>query len=111
MYTLQLADGSSISNLSRINANTFTLQSTDASIYWKLSDSNLGFATLLNNDELEDVFMDYTLQNYSVSGGTIRFRIVPLQTIQEQEKHQKNKIQRKQKDWYMNLRIEKEMKI
>ena len=89
MYTLQFADVSSISNLSRINANTFTLQSTDASIYWKLSDSNLGFATLLNGNELEDVFMDYTLQNYSVSGGTIRFRIVPLQIPNKMEANKK----------------------
>ena len=78
LYTLQLTDGTSLTNLTRINPSTFLLPSTDPSTYWKLSDSNLELATLMFNDELEEIFMDYTLQNYSLSGGAIRFRIAPL---------------------------------
>lgn len=61
MYTLQLADGSAIENLRRLNPSTFILDDTGANIYSRLSDSNLEFATLLNGDELDDVLIDYTL--------------------------------------------------
>ena len=109
MYTLQLADGSAIENLRRLNPSTFVLDDTGANIYARLSDSNLEFATLLNRDELDDVLIDYTLQNYSVQGGTIRFRIAPLQVLEEQEKHKKERERLKRNNWYMALRAEKEM--
>ena len=109
MYTLQLADGSAIENLRRLNPSTFVLDDTGTNIYARLSDSNLEFATLLNGDELDDVLIDYTLQNYSVQGGTIRFRIAPLQVLEEQEKHQKERERLKRNNWYMALRAEKEM--
>lgn len=83
MYTLQFVDGSSLSNLRRINPSTFTIDSTNPDIYWRLTDYNLSFATLLHDDELDDVFIDYTLQNFCVQGGTTRFRVVPLNTLEK----------------------------
>lgn len=83
MYTLQLADGSSIENLKRINPRTFSLNNTNSNVYWRLSDNNLSFATLLHDDELDDVFIDYTLQNYSVQEGVIRFRIAPYSEVRK----------------------------
>lgn len=109
MYTLQLTDGSSISNLTRINPSTFSLESNDPDTYWQLSDSNLEFATLLHDNELEEVLMDYTLQNYSISGGTIRFRIAPLKVLEDERKHQIEKERKRRRDWFLSLRAEKEM--
>lgn len=91
MYTLQLADGSAIENLRRLNPNTFILDDNGKNIFAHLSDSNLEFATLLNGDELDDVLIDYTLQNYAVQGGTIRFRIAPLQILEGQKEHRTEK--------------------
>ena len=109
MFTLQLADGSRVENLRRLNPSTFILDDTGANIYARLSDSNLAFATLLNGDELDDVLIDYTLQNYSVQGGTIRFRIAPLQILQDQEKHKAEKERLKRNNILLSMRVEKEM--
>ena len=109
MYTLQLADGSAIENLRRLNPSTFVLDDTGENVYARLLDSNLEFATLLNGNELDDVLIDYTLQNYAVQGGTIRFRIAPLQVLEEQEKHRMEKERLKKKHQYMVMRAEKEM--
>lgn len=79
MYKLLLADGSEISNLNRINTTTFMLQSNNPDIYWTLSDKNLAFTTLYNEDEFEDTFLDYTLTSFSSQAGVIRFRITPLE--------------------------------
>lgn len=84
-YSLQLADGSTISNLQRINPSTFELKSTDGGIYHQLNDYNLSFAILLNEDgDMEDVFLGFTMQNFSCQCEITRFRIANKEELEAQ---------------------------
>ena len=77
MYTLELYDGTRIENLRYIHPNTLELASNDYSIYWLLSEYNLSFAFLFDEDNmLAAVYIDCRITNYCCQGdGKIRFRI------------------------------------
>ena len=109
MYKLILADGSELSNLERLNPSTFQLKSTDSQIYWQLSDDNLAFATLYNDDELDDILMNYTRNSYYAQNGIIQFRIIPTQAQVDESSHQADKARKsKSKQKFMEA-AEKEM--
>ena len=78
MYKLVLADGTELEGFERLNPSTFEVQSNDSQIYWQLSDDNLAFATLYKDEELEEIFMDYTRASYTMQNGVIHFRITPI---------------------------------
>ena len=78
MYKLVLADGTELDGLERLNPSTFEIESNDSQIYWQLSDDNLAFATLYKDEELEEIFMDYTRASYTMQNGVIHFRITPI---------------------------------
>lgn len=74
MYTLNLMDNT-ILNVCRLNPVTFELNSDDKQLFNKL-DKNLTLAFLSREDGLlEDIYVDYRIQNFSNMGGIIRFRI------------------------------------
>jgi hypothetical protein len=74
MYSLILADGTVLSNLHRFPNNVFWCEGNQLAANI-LTDSNLAFATVELDGELEDVLIDYTLQNLCVQGGYIQFRL------------------------------------
>lgn len=92
MYKLNLMDGTQL-NLCRLNPVTFILNSNDSSIYHQLSDSNLSLAFLSDEDDiLADIYIDYTLQNFSCAGdGLIQFRIGPWETAHKESNRSKKK--------------------
>lgn len=84
MYTLNLADGTSLTGLRRLHHYVFQMDEEEGNrVYFALSDSNLAFATLYEDDEMVDVLFDYTRQNYIKLNGVIEFRLAPLAEIQE----------------------------
>lgn len=78
MYKLILADGTTIDNITRVNPSTFEIKSNDPKIYWDLSQDNLAFATLYNDDELEEMYIDCARTSYTMQNGLIHFRIGPI---------------------------------
>ena len=92
MYSLQLADGTVIPNLMRLNPSTFEVE-TQTSLYHQLNDSNLAFIVLTNEEDnlLEDVLIDYTLQNYSEQNGLIHFRIASIDELKKAEQRRAKK--------------------
>ena len=60
MYTLILADGTTIENLVRLNPCRFMTES-DVNLYDKLDECNLSFITLLKDGVLKDVFLNCKL--------------------------------------------------
>lgn len=106
-YSLELADGTSLSPLSRLNPSTFELKSEDGSLYYQLNNYNLSFAVLLTEDgDMEDVFLDYTLQNFTCQAGTIRFRIADREELKAQikAKEEKDRIKELNKQKYNEKR-------
>lgn len=75
MYSLHLVDGTIITPLERLNPSTFRFKANDSNIYFKLTPMNLAIGLLYKDDILEDVFVDYCLQNFSFNNGIIQFRI------------------------------------
>lgn len=76
MYKLEFLDGSYIDNVKRINPSTFEVEGTNSlEIYFQLNDDNLSCVTLYKDGNIEDIFMDYTRQNFSCINGIIRFRL------------------------------------
>ena len=75
MYKLELLDGTIIDNLTRLNPSTFSKPSDSSDIYYKLTDDNLSCATLYKDDEIEDILIDYSRQNFFWENGIISFRI------------------------------------
>ncbi len=111
MYTLQLADGSTIINLKRVNPSTFELKSDETSpIYFQLSDQNLSFATLYKDGELEDVLFDYTRQNFIWQNGVISFRLAEKEALDQAAFHKKDKEQIKRRERYRQLAAEERLK-
>ncbi len=92
MFSLQLADGTLIDGLKRINPSTFELISNDNILYHQLNDFNLSFAILLDEDGvMSDVYLDYTLQNFIQQSGIVYFRLTSINELKKQIKHKKEK--------------------
>ena len=91
MYKLHLVDDSSL-EVYRLNPSTFILSGGN-DLYDQLSDSNLAIALLCDeNDMLVDVFVDYTLQNFSCPGdGTIRFRLGPWDEVHRESNRERKR--------------------
>lgn len=109
MYKLVFSDGSAIENIERLNPSTFQVKSTDSQIYWQLSDDNLAFATLYNDDELEEVFIGYTRNSYYASNGVIEFRITPSEAQIEEKQNQADQIRKERTTKNFMKMAEKEM--
>lgn len=95
MYTLELYDGSKIQGLQRVNPRTFILKSNDSSIYWQLSENNLSFALLWDendSDILVDYYINYSRQNFMCQGdGFVQFRIAPTEEVWREPNRVKKK--------------------
>ena len=111
MYKLKLNDGTIIDNLERINISTFQCEGDASSpIYNQLSDQNLSFAFLFNGDEIEELLIDYRRQNFTFQNNIIRFRIAPIQELEEAQRKKKIREQKKRRDILYAKRIEDEWK-
>lgn len=76
MYTLELADGTTITGLRRLHHYVFQLDSTESvKIYSLLSPENLSFATLYKDGELDEVLLDFEKQNFYCDNEIIEFRL------------------------------------
>lgn len=92
MYDLHLMDGTIIKNLSRLNPCTFELKSTNPQIYFILSEvNNLTIAYLEKDGLLDDIYVDYGLQNFSAQNDIIKFRIGIWDTIYQEKKKKKKR--------------------
>ena len=110
MYTLQFTDGSIISNLERVGVNDFQLESNESmKIYQQLSDANLSFVLVFQDDEMVDTLIDFTKQNFSCYNGIVQFRLISIKDLRAAEKHRREKEQIKHRKRMLELRIEKEM--
>lgn len=109
MYKLELADGTVIENIDRLNPSTFQFRSDNPDYYWILSPSNLAFATLYKDDELEDIFIDYMKTSYLFSSGWVRFRIIPVKEVEAQEERAKLREEKKHRKYAQLRRMEDEM--
>ena len=74
MQKLILADGTEIEILERVNPSTFKCKASQ-NLYFELNEENLSFATLIEDEELEEVFLDCIRQNYFLDGDIVTFRI------------------------------------
>lgn len=74
MYSLELMDGTIINNLHRKNPSTFWVEG-DSSLYWLLTDDNLACATLYNDDDIDDILIDYHRQNFMCQNNIVEFRL------------------------------------
>lgn len=109
MYRLELADGTVINDLDRLNPSTFQFRSNDPNYYWILSPSNLAFATLYKDDELEEVFIDYIRNSYYASNGVIEFRITPSEAQIKEKQNQADQIRKERTTKNFMKMAEKEM--
>lgn len=108
MYTLNLMDGTTISNLKRINPYTFEMDRNDSAIYFQLNDDNLCIAFLTEGDTLEGVYVDYGLQNWMQQyDGSVRFRINPWDEIHRESNREKRNKKRYEKEDKRQKRGEK----
>lgn len=98
MYKIKLADGTIIDNLERVNYTTFEQKGNDSSpIYFQLSDQNLSFAILYKDDEVEEIFIKYRRQNFLSQNNLIRFRIAPIQELEEIEERKRIREEKRKK--------------
>ena len=91
MYSLHLMDGTVISNLKRLNPSTFELESNDSQLYFQLNNENLNLAFLNEGDMPVDMFVDYTLQNFSCFCGVIQFRLGPWDNVNRESNRERKK--------------------
>lgn len=88
MYKLLLLDGSTIDNLRRINPSTFELDGDNSlEIYFKLNERNLTYAILFKDNIIDDVFINYTKNNFVYQNNIISFRISPIPKFDKLLKH------------------------
>jgi hypothetical protein len=56
---LELTDGTTIDNLKRINKYVYEVEGAPSSLYFQLSNTNLAFATLYNDEgDIEEMFVN-----------------------------------------------------
>ena len=111
MYSLVLTDGTTIANLRQIKPYVFELDSDNVNneIYFALNDNNLALAMLYEDDELIEILMDYTRQNFYYNNHVVEFRLAPIAKIEAMLKHRDQKEKKKRRDLYLKYRIEDEM--
>ena len=98
MFSLQLADGTLIEGLYRVNPSTFELISNDNTLYHQLNDFNLSFAVLLDEDGvMSEVYLDYTLQNYIEQNHTIKFNLISFEELDKLKEQKQKKYNEKMK--------------
>ena len=111
MFSLQLADGTLIEGLYRVNPSTFELLSNDNTLYHQLNDFNLSFAVLLDEDGvMSEVYLDYTLQNFIQQCGIIHFRLISVEELQKQIKHKEEKEAEKRRKYNEKMKKRRERK-
>lgn len=97
MYSLNLMDGTTISNLNKIGENTFTVESPDSQLYFLLTDSNLSLAFLEEEDLPAEIYTDFALVNFSFQDGIIQFKIGPWDEVHKETNREKK--YRKDEEW------------
>lgn len=111
MFSLQLADGTLIEGLHRINPSTFELLSNDNTLHHQLNDFNLSFAILFDEDGvMSEVYLDYTLQNFIQQCGIIHFRLISIEELQKQIKHKEEKEAEKRRKYNEKMKKRRERK-
>ena len=91
MYNLQLANGTLIEGLQRINPSTFEIRAKNA-LNNLLTNNNLQMAILYDEDGLiVDLFIDYTLQSCFFQNNIFHFRIAEIAELEKQEQHRLEK--------------------
>ena len=92
MYKLTLTDGTIIEGLRKLNPSTFEV-AADNNIYNLLTDANLEYATLEDeNDPLNfDILIDYTRQSFSYQNGIAHFRLASIEELKQAEKRRKRR--------------------
>lgn len=108
MYSITLANGTTLSNLNRANNGAFWFEGMTFPT-GILTSENLAFATIEKDGELDEVLMDYTLQDLCVQGGYVQFRVAPMKKYEDEDKHRKEKEQKKKRERMERIRMEKEM--
>ena len=97
MYNLQLANGTLIEGLQRINPSTFEIR-TENALNHLLTDANLQLAILLDEDgQLIDIYIDYTMQSCFFQNNIFHFRIAEIKELEQQEQHRLEKEKRRKK--------------
>lgn len=75
MHRLELNNGTSIP-VTYLGNYRFFCQSAP---YWELSQENLAFAYLYDDDDLPvEVLVDFEIQNYCVDDGATMFKLAPV---------------------------------
>lgn len=107
MYSITLANGTILSNLNRANNGAFWFEGMmfPSNI---LTPENLAFITIEKDGELDEVLMDYVLQDLSVQGGYVQFRIAPMKKYEDEEKYRRKK--RREKMELIRMEKEREKK-
>ena len=84
MYSLKVADGSIIEGLRLVGEHTFEVDSSDPSIYFKLSDFNLSFAVLYDdNGDIIELYIDYIRQNFTCQNNVTRFKLINVERLED----------------------------
>ena len=108
MYSLELFDNTIISNLQYINETTFEVITDDNSLYFKLTDENLSLALLCEDEMPVDIWMDYTLLNYSSQGGVVRFKVIKKEELEEQMRRKEEKEAEKRRKYNEKMKRRRE---
>lgn len=92
MYKLTLTDGTIIEGLSKLNPSTFEV-AADNSIYNLLTDANLQYVTLEDEDDPLniDIFIDYTKQSFIYQNGIAHFRLASIKELKQVKKRRKRR--------------------
>ena len=112
MYSLELSDGTIIDNLTRLNDKNYSFQlpgNNSYEIYSKLTTPNLTLVMVYNDNNLEDILIEYQKHNFYCNNNIIEFRITAISEFEAAEKHRIDKQQRKRREWYRRVRMEESM--
>lgn len=110
-YRLQLTDGTSITPLRSLGRNKFEINSNDQAIYDRLNDFNLQLALLFDeNDELVDIFLDFTRQNFYSDPNLIGFKVRSTEEKEEEIRRQAAREEKKRQKYNEKMRQRRQRK-
>lgn len=106
MYYLNLMDSTSLP-VHRINPSTFETKEGGSELYDRIND-NLALAFLSRGDGLvEEIYIDYCLQNFICCNNVVRFRIGSwdeVHRVSKREKRSEKKFEKQVKEGVIKWR-------